>query len=192
MKKQTHKDVIVFWTKTSLELVEYTSANINEWLKLFEAYKVLNDWLHKFWTRWVNLPEGISEVAFCIAMGSQRFSKKTWGKQSASFDTFNVNTLEAEQIKACSVEQDLTSFWPKSTWDKLYFLDFYNGWKVDWSFDVYEIPTEYIHSMKMNKTQTFLDQQKQWKRPHLSIKKSIIIDKKLSPIIKSMKFQPTP
>jgi len=192
MKKQIHDSIILFWKTTKLELVEYAPDDINKWLALFEAYKILNNWLRVFWARWVNLSEGLSEVAFCITMGSHRFAKKIWGNQSTSFDTFNLLKGEAEQIKACSVEQDLTSFWPDSKWDKLYFMDFYNNWNVDWTFDIYEILTELIHNMKVNKEQSFLDQQKQWKRPRLSIKKDIIKVHGLTPIKSKIKFQPTP
>ena len=107
-----------------------------------------------------NFPEGLSEVAFCIYSGSERFISLK-GKSSASFDTFNLKTKKAEQIKASSVEFDLSSFGPKSKWDDLYFLDFYNGGKLDGTFNVYKIPTELIYSAKVNKTQTFKQQQKE-------------------------------
>jgi hypothetical protein len=103
------------------------------------------------------------------------------GLESASFDTFNPKKMHAEQIKACSVEGDLTSFGPKSKWDKIYFLYFFNEGKVDGEFDVYEIDSDLIYEMKMNKIETFVDQQKRGVRPRFSIKK-LIDEKNIKPI----------
>ncbi len=70
----------------------------------------------------------MSEVAFCLYSGSKRFVSLT-DDANSSFDTFNTETSRAEQIKACSVKSDLTSFGPNSKWDDIYFLDFYNQGK---------------------------------------------------------------
>ena len=140
--------------------------------------------------RGANLPEGISEIAFCLFSGSKRFysMKLNKGKKkaSASFDTFNIKTDRTEQIKACSVEGDLTSFGPKSEWDDLYFLDFYRDGKIDGSFDVYKIDTKLIYSVKVNANQLFGDQKDEKRRPRFSIKKEIIEKQKLKPIAKNV------
>ena len=133
-----------------------------------------------------NFPEGLSEVAFCLYSGSKRFISLKGGVNS-SFDTFNTETGKAEQIKACSVKRDLTSFGPDSRWDDLYFLDFYNEGKLDGTFNVYKIPTKIIYSMKVNKKQTFKQQQAQKRRPRFSITDKIIIEKKLKPIATNVK-----
>jgi hypothetical protein len=56
-----------------------------------------------------------------------RYQRKIKGKGSASFDTINIKTGEREQIKASSIKSDLSSVGPKSEWDKLYFMSFYNN-----------------------------------------------------------------
>jgi hypothetical protein len=134
-----------------------------------------------------NFPEGLSEVAFCLYSGSNRFIALKGNKINTSFDTFNLKTGRAEQIKASSVEKDLTSFGPDSRWDDLYFLDFYNGGKLDGTFNVYKIPSKTIYSMKVNKKQTLKQQQAQGKRPRFSITDKIVIEKKLKPIAKDVR-----
>ena len=83
------------------------------------------------------------------------------GSGSVSFDTINLETGEREQIKASSIESDLSSFGPKSEWDKLYFMSFYKKGKLDGTFDVYEIPNKLIYKNKVNNNQTMELQQKE-------------------------------
>ena len=134
-----------------------------------------------------NFPEGLSEVAFCLFSRSKRFISLK-GKSSASFDTFNLKKNRAEQIKASSVERDLTSFGPKSKWDDLYFLDFYNDGKLDGRFNVYKISSQWIYKIKVNKKQTFKQQQKQGKRPRFSITEDIIEKKGLKPVAQNVRI----
>jgi len=182
------KEVILFWEKSTLLLMEYTDEDKKEWRKLFNNWAILNKWLKDFNARWVNLPEWISEIAFCFITWSKRFIKKLNWKSSASFDTFNIETNKAEQIKACSIKWDLTSFWPKSKWDTIYFIDFFNNWVLDWTFDIYEIDTKIIKSVKVNKEQTFLEKQATWQRPRFSIKLEIIEKLWLKPIHQNVKI----
>ncbi|MBU1890158.1 Bsp6I family type II restriction endonuclease, partial [Patescibacteria group bacterium] len=80
-----------------------------------------------------------------------------------------------------------TSFGPRSKWDDLYFLDFYNGGKVDGLFDIYKIPNNLIYENKVNKKQTLKDQQDEKRRPRLCIKKEIIANYKIKPIAEAVK-----
>ncbi len=98
-----------------------------------------------------------------------------------------MKTNKAQQIKACSIDNDLTSFGPKSKWDDLYFVDFYNDGKVDGKFDVYLIPNKYIKNQSLNKNETFTDQQEQKRRPRFGIKKEIITKYKIKPLGKAVK-----
>ena len=82
------------------------------------------------------------------------------------------------QVKASSVEEDLTSFGPKTEWDRIYFMDFYREGAWDGSFDIYEIDTEEILNFPVNKKETFQEQQKQGRRPRFSIKKDLILQGK--------------
>tara|TARA_Y100000310_G_scaffold336096_1_gene419771 strand:+ start:441 stop:989 length:549 start_codon:yes stop_codon:yes gene_type:complete len=146
--------------------------------KLYRDWKKLNDRLKKIGTRGINLPETISENAFCLFFPN---CVRTMGlkKGKCSFDCIDVKTGLRIQIKASSVGSDLTSFGPRSEWDQLFFLDFSKG---DGSFRVYHIKPEWIYKHKVNKNQTFEDQQKQGKRPRFSIIDNIIEVKGLKPV----------
>src|SRR3989344_2658054 len=132
---------------------------------LYNLWNTLNKAIKSISTRGINLPEAISENAFCIFFPEYvRVVKLAKGK--CSFDTINTRTGKRIQIKASSVASDLTSFGPRSEWDELYFLDFSAG---DGSFKVYEIKPDWIYKHKVNKSQTFEEQQKQNRRPRFSI-----------------------
>lgn len=152
------------WDKRRLRRLYFS------WLKLNKAIKKIS-------TRGINLPEAISENAFCLFFPCVRIIKLAKGK--CSYDCINLETGSRIQIKASSVGSDLTSFGPKSQWDELYFLDFS---KEDGSFKVYKIEKEWIYNYKVNKSQTFAEQQAEARRPRFSIVDRIIKPKSLKPI----------
>ncbi len=121
--------------------------------ELYKDWKGLNDRLKKIGTRGINLPETISENAFCLFFTD---CVRTVGlkKGKCSFDAINTKTGSRIQIKASSVGNDLTSFGPRSEWDELFFLDFSKG---DGSFKAFKIKPEWIYKHKVNKKQTFED-----------------------------------
>jgi len=172
----------LFETDVELNLMEFDNDDKRQWKTLFDYWSTLNEGMKSYKARGVNLPEGISEVAFCLYSGSKRFISIVKGNSSASFDTFNTETKKSEQIKACSVVSDLSSFGPRSKWDDLYFMDFFNNGNIDGSFDLYLIPNELIYNTMVNSTETFKDQQKQKRRPRFSIKEKIIQEQGLKPM----------
>jgi hypothetical protein len=176
----------VFDEDCSLEIMDFVKSDGKKWKTIFDLWRGLKMGMRDYKSREPNFPEGLSEVAFCLWSGSSRFIS-AYRLSNTSFDTFNTKTNRAEQIKACSVENDLTSFGPKSKWDDLYFLDFYNSGKVDGKFDIYCIPNKLIYKNKVNRSQTLIDQQEQKRRPRFSIKKDIIAKNKLKPIATKIK-----
>ena len=149
---------------------ESDRARIRE---LYSMWRTLSDGLRNFHDRRVNIPPGISESAFCLEYNAGRTVNVTGGA-SSSFDTIDLTTFRRQQIKATSVENDLTSFGPRSVWDDLYWLDFYRDGAFDGQFDVYKIPDELIYGYQINANQTFADQQQQIRRPRLCIRRNII------------------
>lgn len=176
----------VFSEQCVLEIMDFTKSDGAHWKKVFDLWRGLKIGLRDYKSREPNFPEGLSEVAFCLWSGSSRFISAR-GLSNTSFDTFNSKTKRAEQIKACSVENDLTSFGPRSKWDDLYFLDFFNNGKFDGKFDVYKIPSKFIYENKVNKNQTLKDQQGEKRRPRFCIKKEIIAKNSIKPMAKSVK-----
>jgi hypothetical protein len=145
--------------------------------RLYADWKNLNDRLKAISTRGINLPETISENAFCLFFSDYvRVVKLKKGK--CSFDCINTKTGERIQIKATSVKSDLTSFGPRSEWDSLFFLDFSTG---NGSFKVYKIEQDWIYNHQVNKLQTFRQQQEQSRRPRFSIIDNIIKVRGLKP-----------
>ncbi|MBI5803395.1 Bsp6I family type II restriction endonuclease [Candidatus Pacearchaeota archaeon] len=147
--------------------------------KLFDNWKTANTGVKQISTRGINLPEAISEGAFCVFFPDCVRLIKVYGKTSGSFDVLNLKTGRRLQIKASSIPEDLTSFGPKSVWDDLYFLDFS---RMDGSFDVYLIPNNLIYQYGVNRNQTFQQQQAQKRRPRFSIMKNIIKPSRLKPV----------
>lgn len=170
-----------------IEVALFDKKDAQVFKKLFNLWVKLNKGLG-IYGRKVNIPEVLSEGIFCIFSKSARYQKKVKGKGTVSFDTVNLKTGEREQIKASSIEEDLSSFGPKSEWDKLYFMNFYNNGNPDGTFDVYEIPNKLIYKNKVNKGQTMKVQQKEKRRPRFSIVKDIIKPYKIKPIGKNIKI----
>ncbi len=148
--------------------------------RLYNAWLELKNGLKNFESRAPNLPEGISEGSFSLEFECPRVLdvKGT----SSSFDCYDPRTHERIQIKATTIEYDLTSFGPDSVWDVIYLLDFYRKGKFDGKYDVYKIPNDLIYNHKINSTQTFRDQQKQKRRPRFGLKKNIIEKHNISPV----------
>lgn len=162
------------------EVLEYQKSDLQILSNVYKNWRSLCIDLTNLESRSINLPEGLSEGAFCLEMRTVRI-KGIQGAKS-SFDCYDLRTNERIQVKGCSVIPDLTSFGPKSVWDKLYFMDFYRQGKWDGTFDIYFIDSNYIYNQMVSSTQTFKQQQSQGRRPRFSIYDSIIRPNKLNPI----------
>ena len=126
-------------------------------------------------------------------------------KPSKSWDCYDEATNETVQIKASvgvnedgvREHDDLTSFGPRSQFDKLFFLDFYSDGNVDGWFDVYIIPLDVLYNTEVKDGVTLrekLDAQASEKevksRPHFSLRKKVIIPNGLKPLRKCNLMQP--
>lgn len=60
-------------------------------------------------------------------------------------------------------------------------MEFYKDGTYDGTFDIYLIPNELIYNNKQNENETFVDQQKDGKRPRLHIRE-LIKDNNIKPI----------
>ena len=150
--------------------------------EIYSQWRSLSQKLKKIGGGAINLPEGLSEPAFCRAMNMVRFTESITSANT-SFDAYDLKNNRRVQIKACSVLPDLTSFGPKSQWDDLYFVDFYNEGNWDGTIKIYLIPNEFIFSHKVNSNETFRQQQSQGRRPRFSIYSEIIQQHKIKPIM---------
>ncbi|MBF0252564.1 MAG: Bsp6I family type II restriction endonuclease [Candidatus Omnitrophica bacterium] len=187
MKIEKHNIVLPNGTFTA-ELQIFEESDRKELYHLYIHWRTLSKKLASLGSRGVNLPEGLSEAAFCLEMQTARLTSSIPGANT-SFDCYDLSNQSRIQVKACSVLPDLTSFGPKSVWDRIYFCDFYRDGNWDGTFDVYLIDNYDIYNHKVNANQTLKDQQLQGKRPRFSIYKEIIQAKNLSPI-KTGKLSP--
>jgi len=178
--KKTRQKILIGKKYHDAELLWAEKKDKAEIKQLYNHWLKLKVGLKNFESRSPNLPEGISESAFSLEFGCPRVLDVQG--TSGSFDCYNPKTHERIQIKATTIESDLTSFGPDSVWDTLYFLDFYRSGKFDGKYDVYKIPNNLIYNHQINKKQTFKDQQKEKRRPRFGIKKSIIGPRKMKPV----------
>lgn len=177
----------LFGKNAEIDVMEFDETDRRKWRSLFDQWATLNRELKEYGARGLTFPEGLSEVAFCLLTSSVKKLKTPPGV-TASFDTYNLTTKKAQQIKASSVEYDLTSFGPKSKWDELYFMDFYNDGKHDGTFSLYLISNDLIYGHKVNRNQTLKMQQEQGKRPRLSLKKDLIIPHGIVPAHRNVRL----
>lgn len=150
--------------------------------KIYTNWCEINKKLKAYGARTINIPELLSESVYCMFTNSGRLKSCEYSKVNTSWDCYNFDTNKRVQVKATSVAEDLTSFGPRSEWDTLIFCDFYVEGKFDGSFRFYEIPNDKVYSHKVNKNQTFKEQQEAGRRPRFSITKDIIRKNKINPI----------
>lgn len=155
----------------------FCSSDAASLKKIYESWRTLCSELAKMEARAVNLPEGLSEIAVAIAKNFWRCTGNIPGANS-SFDCYDPKGVRGRnriQIKACSVLPDLTSFGPKSQWDRIFFADFFRNGEWDGTFDLYELVTDDINNFQVNSKQTLLDQKLQGRRPRFSIYEGLIL-----------------
>lgn len=163
----------------------YVNGDFFDFSDLPFFVEIFNDWLDinqklkKLGGRSMNVPDVFSEAIYGIYFNAIRTNGKAY-----SYDCVDVVTGEGIQIKSSSIPEDLSSFGPRSSWDRLIFADYCSNGVVDGIVKFYEIDDS-IYSLILNqkKGQTFSDQQKIGLRPRLSIKKSIIIPNGIAPIL---------
>jgi len=177
--KITHERLILNKKNYELELLFIEEDDRSLITHAFSIWLDLNKNMQQLHSRKINLPEGLSESIFSLEFNCPRVIG------GASFDAIDLEKQEKLQIKATSVNEDLTSFSPNSNWDVLYFMDFCREGKVDGTIDVYRIPPELnrtIYNLPIGKNgQTFKQQQKQGRRPRFSIKKHLIEEYDIKP-----------
>ena len=160
----------------SASVTIFDHSDASDLFGIYQSWRSLCHLLNNVNARSVNLPEGLSETAFCIAKNVWRCTSNIKGANS-SYDCYDFNSTRGNnriQVKACSVLPDLTSFGPTSEWDRIFFVDFYRFGEWDGTFDIYEVNTDDINNYPVNASQTLLEQKLQGRRPRFSIYKGLI------------------
>jgi hypothetical protein len=171
----------VYGEPSIFEVIQYDYTDIPDIQIAFESWLKLKQQSNILHGRSPNIPECITETCLCLVTNSVRF-KKAKNLKSASFDCFNILSEQTIQSKATSVSDDLTSFGPKTRWDTLYFLDFYNDGNTDGTFNVYEIPNDMIYNSLVKEGRTLKESQDLGYRPRIHIKSQIIVPNGIEPV----------
>lgn len=152
----------------------FDDNDLKEICAIYHKWAKLSEDLSKFGCRRLNFPE-ISEIFFCLVDGSWRVNATSISGEHSSFDCYNPKRKTRIQVKSASASNELTSFGPKSQWDELYFLDFYNEGIYDGTFEVYNIPSHLVYDWIVSKKEniTFRERQAEGKRPRFSLRNLI-------------------
>ena len=182
--KRTTKTIMINEKQTKVDLMEYDETDIHDWYEVLNAWLKLTEHTKRLGYRGVNIPEALSEVALSIVLKCPRLINIHGNNISNSPDLIDVDSNVTIQVKATSVENDCTSFGTSNHWDRLVFMDFYNGGNVNGSFDIYEIPKEKLLSYVVNakKAETFQDHQDMSRRPRLNLKKNVLKEMNIMPV----------
>ena len=173
------KEIIKLRDGTIVEGDAFDKNDFKVLQQIFKDWLIMNEKLKSLGGRALNVPDVFSEALFCLAFNSVRTNNT-----AHSYDCVMRTNKAGVQVKSASIPDDCTSFGPTSTWDVLFFADFCPNGKIDGLVKFYKIENSDIYSLVLNskKGETFKDQQKQGRRPRLSIQSSIIKSKKLLPI----------
>lgn len=158
--------------------VVFDNNDYQKMKNIFKQCVQISKQLNSLGGRKLNIPDVISEGIYCYLFNAARTNGDAY-----SYDAVDLVSHEGIQIKSASIPIDCTSFGPTSTWDKLIFMDFAPNGEVDGHIDFYEIDSSDVYNLILNKkkNETFKEQQAQGRRPRFSIKKEIIVKKKLQP-----------
>ena len=206
MKIQEDKPIKLAKASFTASVKKFEESDRKRLYEIYITWKNLCMKLKKMNMRATNVPEGLSEGSLCLetrcviilkdsiktTKKSSKGPKKSSKGPKKSFDCYDLRNEKRIQVKASSVEQDLSSFGPTSVWDEVYFMDFYKEGNWDGKFDIYKIKKSYILNCKVNKNKTFVQQQKTGKRPRFSIYKNIIQKKGIKPFKKGDLAKPVP
>jgi len=180
-------DTIIENEVVKVELDFFSEDDLIELSRIYHSWVQLSNMIESRGGRRINIPELLSEAIFSYNFNAGRFKKSIRGNFNASFDCLKTDPITSRvQVKACSVEYDLTSFGPNSVWDELYFVHFLPDNNYDGEYRIYKIDNNLIYNHKVNKDQTMRDQQKQGRRPRFGILKEIIIPNNIAPVIETV------
>lgn len=163
-----------------MELINVDSQRIKTVIDIYYHWKQLDAEIKTLsGTRGINFPSEISEYIACYTLGLM-VNKE--GSNGDAVDMNNPKNPKIIEIKGSSADEDSapSSFSPTEFFDDLVFvrLDKYND-----ILRIYRlgINSNDIKKIKVSRTQTVGDQQKQGRRPRFSIQDKIIKIRGLKP-----------
>ena len=159
------------------EVQEFDLSDEKKMFHFFNSWKKLTGLNRDYSGRGVNIPEGLTETLYCLATNSYRTNNLNLPNVNTTMDCYN-DEKKRIQVKACSTEDDVTSFGPTSEWDSLVFMDFFHSGSLNGIFAIYEIPDINSVIVKKSTGETLKERKLTGKRPRFSIKKQFIKPKR--------------
>ncbi|EAK9947043.1 Bsp6I family restriction endonuclease [Campylobacter lari] len=142
--------------------MEITKEKFNLVCEIYAKWKELNISIKRISSRGVNFPDSVSEPIVCYAFNYE------WNNNNKTGDATS-KLGELIEIKATSnFDVDLSSFSPNTHFDKLIFVRLDQESDLAYIYDL-ELNFEQFQNLEVNKKETVLDQQKQIRRPRLSL-----------------------
>lgn len=152
--------------KAKIDLVAIDNVRINDTQEMYFMWKELCLRIMGCSSRKLIFPETISEQIVCWALGLM------WNKGS-NCDAVNTETDEKIEIKASNSSAP-SSFSSRTPFDDLVFAKLDMRKDLLYIYDTHMSSVE-LKDIKMNKEQTYEDQQGQTRRPRFDIMRMIII-----------------
>ncbi len=158
----------------ALKYVKVNNTLMNSAIKIYSTWKKLDGQIDAISTRGINFPGELSEIFACYALNYQ------W-KKNGHGDAKDPQNNRIIEVKGSSTKRkDLSSFSPTEEFDELVFV------KIDKDNDkafIYKtgINSTALKAVKVNENETFGDQQKEKRRPRLSVESKIIDANGLKP-----------
>lgn len=157
-------------------LIEINQERFNNVIDLYWDWKRLNAGIKKFYPRGVNLHEAITETICCYV---NNFKLSVGG---GSEDAVNPSNNQLIQVKGSSNwDSDLTSFGPESKFDSLHFVRLKTDKDGNDKMYLYQIPTDNLDNIMVNKNNSVADFKAQGKRPRFSLIEKYIDPLKIKP-----------
>ena len=161
----------------NFDYITIDAARIDEACDVYFKWKDLNGYVRRNSTRGTNIPDTISEQMGCYCLDL------LWNRGKIAGDATNPRTGEIIEFKATSnFDGDLSSFGPRCQFDDLVFLRFDIDNNLLYVYDLH-VDAEEFGSYPANKAQLIRDQQREGRRPHVSLKELFIDGTNMTPDI---------
>lgn len=161
----------------SLEFMLIDKSFLDRTCEAYFEWKKLNQYISAVGGRGINMADAISEPMACYALGL------FWNRSNVGGDATNMSKKRVIEFKATSrFEGDLSSFGPDVFFDDLILLRFKLSDDLLYIYDL-NIDSETFVKGRANKNQTIEEQQKQGRRPHISLIDTFVKPQNLEPTL---------
>ncbi len=159
------------------QYIQISKYKIVETCRAYFRWKELDSYIRSVSYRGINMPDAISEPMACYCLGL------LWNSGTTKGDATDFLFKKVIEFKATSrFEGDLSSFGPDCYFDDLFLLRFNLTDDLLYIYDL-RIDSKGLATIKVNSAQTVGDQQKQGRRPHLSLIELLVKPQHIDPLV---------